>query len=327
MDCQVKRPVYIGADHTISSLGEGTDANFRKIRNYESGLRKVSDSSLFHEDFLAGRIDRDLIEADSLTDEFTFLEKLYIRVIDSILCTSGIDVGSDSLKVIFSSTKGNIDLLKSETETIDPAVFLSETAHRIHRHFGFKHTCETISNACISGVSALIIAQRLIRTGQYDHVLVVGGDLLTHFVVSGFQSFHSVSENPCRPFDQSRDGLSLGEACAGVLLTSQTDKAIYPFVELKGGGISNDANHISGPSRTGDGLAFAIQAALTEADLPTQEIGLINAHGTATLFNDEMESKAIHLAGLEQVPVNSLKPYIGHKIGRASCRERVLRLV
>lgn len=180
-----------------------------------------------------------------------------------------------------------------------------------------------ISNACISGVSAIVVASRLIRSGEYDHVFVAGFDLLCDFIVSGFNAFKSVSPALCRPYDAARDGLTLGEAGGAVLLT--TDRELSATgITVAGGGISNDANHISAPSRTGDGLAFAIGAALREASLGAAAIGMVNPHGTATLYNDEMESRALHLAGLCGTPCNSLKPYFGHTLGASGVIESIV---
>lgn len=127
----------------------------------------------------------------------------------------------------------------------------------------------------------------------------------------------------CRPYDAARDGLTLGEAGGAVLLTA--DRGLSATgVTVAGGGISNDANHISAPSRTGDGLAFAIRAALREASLGAAAIGMVNPHGTATLYNDEMESRALHLAGLCGTPCNSLKPYFGHTLGASGVIESIV---
>ena len=194
-------------------------------------------------------------------------------------------------------------------------------AERIGDFFGATNQVEVISNACISGVSALIVAKRWIESGRYKRVIVAGGDILSHFITSGFLSFRSVSAHPCRPYDIQRDGLSLGEACGAVLLETQENAN---HIILSGGAISNDANHISGPSRTGDGLALAINQAMEEAGALPEDISFINAHGTATVYNDEMESKAIHLAGLATVPVNSLKPYFGHTLGASGIIETIL---
>lgn len=167
-------------------------------------------------------------------------------------------------------------------------------AERIGDFFGATNQVEVISNACISGVSALIVAKRWIESGRYKRVIVAGGDILSHFITSGFLSFRSVSAHLCRPYDIQRDGLSLGEACGAVLLETQ-----------------GNANHIILPRSNqqwrqpyirsfpnGDGLALAINQAMEEAGALPEDISFINAHGTATIYNDEMESKAIHLAGL-----------------------------
>ena len=194
-------------------------------------------------------------------------------------------------------------------------------AERIGHFFEAANQVEVISNACISGVSALVVAKRWIESGRYKRVIVAGGDILSHFITSGFLSFRSVSAHRCRPYDIQRDGLSLGEACGAVLLETQGNAN---HIILSGGAISNDANHISGPSRTGDGLALAINQAMEEAGALPEDISFINAHGTATVYNDEMESKAIHLAGLSAVPVNSLKPYFGHTLGASGIIETIL---
>lgn len=152
---------------------------------------------------------------------------------------------------------------------------------------------------------------------------MAGFDLLCDFIVSGFNAFKSVSPTLCRPYDASRDGLTLGEACGAVLLT-RDQRLSGTGVSVVGGGISNDANHISAPSRTGDGLWYAIRAALAEAGTGAGEVGLVNTHGTATVYNDEMESKALHLAGLCGVPCNSLKPYFGHTLGASGVIESIV---
>jgi 3-oxoacyl-[acyl-carrier-protein] synthase-1 len=118
-------------------------------------------------------------------------------------------------------------------------------------------------------------------------------------------------------FDAGRDGLTLGEAAATVILSGQ-----HGDIELVGGAVTNDANHISGPSRTGDGLLLAIRNTLDGEEM----VDLVSAHGTATVYNDEMESLALTRAGLGHVPVNSLKGYLGHTLGAAGVVESVLNV-
>jgi 3-oxoacyl-[acyl-carrier-protein] synthase-1 len=136
---------------------------------------------------------------------------------------------------------------------------------------------------------------------------------------------HALSSERCRPFDTERRGINLGECAAGVVLgENQNECTSEPGIYIAGGGLSNDANHISGPSRTGEELALAIGQALEEAQTGAQDIDFISAHGTATLYNDDMEAKAIHIMKMSDTPVNSLKGYFGHTLGAAGVLETIL---
>ena len=169
----------------------------------------------------------------------------------------------------------------------------------------------------------MITGMRLIQSGLYDNLIISGSDLITSFIYSGFRSFQAISSRPCKPFDAGRDGISLGEAAATVVLSATKSSGA---TELSGGSVSNDANHISGPSRTGEELWLAIRRALQQSGSNPADIDFISAHGTATRFNDEMEAKAIHLARLEAVPVNSLKGFYGHTLGAAGILESIVTI-
>lgn len=242
------------------------------------------------------------------------------------LAGSPVPVSSDRTALIISSTKGNISLLENEPlpASLHKRISLNYSAKLVSARFGFVNQPVVISNACISGLLALLTGMRLIRSGQYDHAVVAGADVISKFVLSGFQSFQAISALPCKPFDAARDGINLGEAAGTVILTA--DKHFSSGIKLSGGSVSNDANHISGPSRTGEELYLAIKKAMQAAGLAAGDIGLVSAHGTATLFNDEMEAKAITLAGLQSVPVNSLKGYYGHTLGAAGLIESIISM-
>ncbi|NJK84747.1 MAG: beta-ketoacyl synthase, partial [Bacteroidales bacterium] len=188
-------------------------------------------------------------------------------------------------------------------------------AARVIAGFLVQNNPLVVSNACISGVQAIITGARLIRAGIYDTVVVNGSDIISEFVHSGFNSFKSLSNGPCKPFDKTREGLSIGEGSGTVVLSKKTSNVL-----VGEGFSSNDANHISGPSRTGEGL---YQAILKVLDKQGNDIGYISAHGTATPYNDEMEAIALNRAGLQQVPVNSFKGYWGHTLGAAGIIESV----
>lgn len=349
---------FLTAGSIISSLGLGTDENMTRIRAGETGIRLTDNPALFADPFMAARIDEERLRqavSDQSLEGYTPMEQLFILSLLSTIRLSGIHPADPDCCLILSTTKGNIDLLPqrgtpsfirppyhlvydgritSHTVTVSPLIRrsyplvydgrISDMAMRVAGYLGCTAEPIVISNACISGVSALIVASRLIDAKQYKHVLVAGGDILSRFVVSGFQSFKSVSPKVCRPYDQARDGLSLGEACGAVLVTSDIRyvKDNRPIC-IKGGAITNDANHISGPSRTGDGLYYAISQAMAEARVSSDAISFVNAHGTATPYNDEMEAKALHWAGLDKVPLNSMKSYWGHTLGASGLIETI----
>lgn len=315
--------MYLGPDSIITPAGFSTRETLDAIARGESGCAVVDDPSIFGKPLMAGKIDEDRLEkaTGNPGDGWTKLEKLFILTVGEVLSQSGVDPADADTGIVFSSTKGNIDLLAAGEE-VRPEVLLYGMARRVSDRFGFRNDPLVICNACISGVSAIIAAARLIREGRFRNVVVAGGDILSRFTATGFSAFKSVSERVCRPYDSARDGLTLGEGCGALLLTRDRERAEEPYVTVAGGGISNDANHISGPSRTGDGLFFAISEAMEEAGVT--EIGFINGHGTATVYNDEMESKAFALAGLCDVPLNGLKPWFGHMLGAAGVVESII---
>ena len=308
--------VWWGPDSILSALGFGTRENMEAVRAGRTNL------SAWHDGTPVCRIDPERfaqLAAERAVAEYTPAERLALLTLGEVIARSGVSPADERTLILLSTTKGNIGLLNGDPAKCD----LNDTAQVVGRHFGAANRPLVISNACISGVSAIVVASRLIRSGEYDHVFVAGFDLLCDFIVSGFNAFKSVSPTLCRPYDAARDGLTLGEACGAVLLTRDR-RLSATGVSVAGGGISNDANHISAPSRTGDGLWYAIRAALAEAGIGAGEIGLVNTHGTATVYNDEMESRALHLAGLCGVPCNSLKPYFGHTLGASGVIESIV---
>lgn len=320
MEHHLKNTYFI-ANNIISSLGFTTHENMEAISAYQSGIALSNDGSIADEAILAGKISDERLRnfvSDYKLESYTRLEQIAITSISDVFQKSSIN--PKECKLILSTTKGNIEALHKNLTDLKEEVFLSETAKRIASYFGIKEMPVVVSNACISGISALIVADRLLQTERDSHILVVGIDTLSHFITSGFSSFKSLSESICRPYDAERDGLNLGEACGTILLSNnKTDNA--PL--FLGGAISNDANHISGPSRTGDGLFFAMQGAMSEAMVSSSDVDFVNLHGTATVYNDEMESKAMQLAELTNTPTNSLKPYFGHTLGASGVIETI----
>lgn len=312
---EMSRNIWFGAEAMATAAGDGNQT-ISAIASYQSGLRYNEAYGM-----IAGIIpDKQKIEG------CTELESLMISQIGKVLYESGLSLADSSVRLVISTTKGNVALLEGNTDNLPEDAFLYATAKKVGAYFNASTRPMVISNACISGVSAMVVGRRLILAGQCDHVIVVGCDMLCEFITTGFASFKSISSSNCRPYDAARNGLNLGEACACVLLTSDRSKAKQPYMRLEGGSVTNDANHISGPSRTGDGLYYAISNAMKEAGVTPSDIGFVNTHGTATAYNDEMESKAVTWAELADTPLNSVKGYIGHTLGASGVVETLICL-
>ena len=329
--------VYVAGDNVITSLGFTTDETIRKIKNNITGFKVVNDTSLSPVPLPLSLVDShqmdelfqrtvETFRPDHKDKKYTRLEKLFILSIYDATNELPAEIFGKHTRLIISTTKGNIDLLEKEKKALyEPErIFLWRFAEVVRQFFGFENRPLIISNACISGVLALSLASRMIRSGQCENAVVCGGDIISEFVVSGFTSFQALSAEPCKPFDSLRNGLSLGEGCGTMILTSSAKKFSATRISIAGSATSNDANHISGPSRTGAELAMAIGKAINESSLKPCDINFVSAHGTATLYNDEMESKALVLAGLQDVPVNSFKGYWGHTLGGAGLIESVI---
>lgn len=304
--------IYLGASSMRTCLGDKAET-LAAMRNGESGLR-YSDEFAMH----VGRAEV------KMTDGYSRFESFIIEQIQNVVAESGIDLSSDDVQLVVSTTKGNIDYLALDCDNIIDKTFIDTSVQSVADYFKCKNTPIIISNACISGVSAFVVARWMLVTEKCKHVVVAGCDALCEFITSGFASFKSISERPCRPYDENRDGLTLGEAAAAIVLTTDESMADAAHIRLAGGAVSNDANHISGPSRTGDGLYFAISNAMNEAGVTREDIGFLNTHGTATRYNDEMESKAVAWAELTDKPLNSLKGYIGHTLGASGVVETIV---
>jgi 3-oxoacyl-[acyl-carrier-protein] synthase-1 len=319
--------IFTSYNNIISPLGFSTQENYQAVSNSQVGVKKIK-LPFSQDEFCVAKISDDKIQEHlsqiKNADTHTKLEQLSILSIQDVLNQSGINPKDRRTLLIYSTTKGNIDVLENTYKNIDSkSVYLPVFAKHLQSYFQFAHTPIVLSNACISGILAIIIAKRFIEQGTYDNVLVCGGDILSEFTISGFKSFNALSNEPSKPFDGNRVGINLGEAVSTILISNKKELAKPYNTQIVSGSSANDANHISGPSRTGDGLFQCLTQIL---DKNTNDIGFISAHGTATPFNDEMESIAFDRAELNTIPVNSLKGYYGHTLGAAGVLETLLSL-
>lgn len=307
-------PVYIAATNIYSPIGKTTSSNFNALLDGKQGVQLQTDKQLSEEAFYAS-----LFTSPEIISGFSKFESILISSLRDAMGKTEIKANDPRTILILSTTKGNISRIETGEPYSPAEISLSQSAEKIKNEFGFTNQPLIVSNACISGILAMIVGKRLIQSGMYDHAVIAGADLITKFILSGFQSFQAISPGPCKPFDAARNGINLGEAAGTIILTK--NESLSAGVCIAGGASSNDANHISGPSRTGAELADAINRSLKEAGLLAEEIDFISAHGTATVYNDEMEAKAFHLSAVDHAPLNSLKGFYGHTLGAAGIIE------
>lgn len=310
---------YIIADNIISPLGETSEENYLSVKAGRSGIRAYEPGTYnIPEGFYASLL-------------FEDFETLALRSAQKAIANAQKTMGNAQLELkgkrtafILSSTKGNIE----------KNISLADSAQRIASQLGIDSQPIVVCNACISGLSALILGNRLIDSGLYDAAIVCGCDTPRQFILSGFQSLKALSPEPCRPFDMERMGLNLGEAAATLILSKNPIQG--NSWRMGDGFIRNDAFHISTPSKTADGLYLSLQRTLEsftkeisstckQIDMK-EHLAFINAHGTATLFNDQMESVAIGRAGLSDLPANAYKSFWGHTMGAAGILETIISM-
>ena len=320
------REIYITETNCITPLGFDVESNVSAILRGESGIQLHGDISLMPNSFYASIISTEKInsafEKISTDKKYSRLEKMMILALEPIIKNSGIELNSKTA-FILSTTKGYVTALKEDSEESFNNAHLDVLAKNISDFFGFKTKPIVISNACVSGILAISVAKRTIQSELYDNVFVVAGDEVSQFVLSGFNAFQAMSDLPCKPYSKNRTGVSLGEATAAVLISAEAKNA---KIKVIGDSSINDANHISGPSRTGEGLYRSIQNAMKEAKINSDQIDYISAHGTATPFNDEMEAIALNRLDLQNVPINSLKGFYGHTLGASGLLETVIAI-
>jgi 3-oxoacyl-[acyl-carrier-protein] synthase II len=257
---------------------------------------------------------------------------LVMQMISRLLDRSGATIPKDA-KLLLATTKGEIDLLEKNilSGNNDGAEStLDHLLRKVVRLAGTSGGGMVVSAACTSSSAAAARAAAMIRDGRGDCFAVIACDSLTEFVYSGFSSLMALDKNPARPFDRNRAGLSVGEAAAYMLVMSE-GRALREqrtvIGEIAGWGMSDDANHMTGPSRESEGLVRAIHGALRSAGAAAEQIGFVSAHGTATQYNDAMEIRAFRTVFKDRtIPVYSIKGGIGHTMGAAGLVEMSIAL-
>jgi len=315
------KAVVVAAD-MITPYGKGIDACWQGVLAGQSAISRVSRfaTAAFHSDY-AG-----IITGLRYHEETS----LVMQMLQALF--AGVVIPGDA-KLLLATTKGEIDLLEqflleNKGEAADAVVsrLITKVAGLTNARGGGL----VISAACTSSAAAIAQAAAMVRNGHADCVLVVACDSVTEFIFSGFSSLMALDKQPARPFDRNRAGLNVGEAAAYALIMSE-ERAVREgrtvLGVIAGWGLSDDANHMTGPSRTSEGLILAITKALASACVGPANVGLISAHGTGTVYNDQMEMRAFRAVFTDGPrPVYSIKGGIGHTMGGAGLVEMILAL-
>jgi len=309
--------ISVLSDNIISPLGFTTRENYLALKSGKTSLCLHDNLWGLPEPVCASLFSGDQ-RKELLTEGLTFFESLAVASVKDALKKTTFDITSQRVAFVLASTKGNIQ----ELEHGGVRVNLAESAQVISQRVGFTTMPIVVCNACISSTSAQVLALRLIESGTYDYVIVNGTDCLSKFVVAGFSSLKAVSPEPCRPFDMDRTGLNLGEASATMVLGRTDAEHADTTWTIVGGAVRNDADHISNPSKTAEGCYRAIRSLSCDAS----ELSLVSVHGTATLYNDQMEAVALQRNNLSEVPALALKGFLGHTMGAAGILETIISL-
>ncbi len=232
--------------------------------------------------------------------------------------------------VIWTGVKGNAEYIEAKADrTPAPTIHLPRQYRRwACEQLGIEDRGMELNAACISSAAGLAVGAQMIQQNEHTNVLVCAADIVSRFTFTGFAALRALSPTPCRPFDTYRDGLTLGDGAVAVLLSAESslDKCgSKPLARLTGWGVTNDANHITGPARDGGGLKTAIESALLRAGMDHDNLEAWCAHGTGTAYSDAMELTALErVFGSRRFPAFSIKGAVGHTPGAAGAMGAVI---
>lgn len=338
--------MFITGMGMITAIGDTVAANFSSLQQQQSGLGFTSYIDTIYKSILPVAAVKHstaaLCEMAGITagPAYTRTTVLGLLAMQEALQQAGIrDLRQEPAGFINASTVGGMcdtekvyfDIIDREkkghflqyVDTLDCA----DCTQRIADKVGFTEYITTISTACSSSANALMYGARLVKQGLLRRAVCGGTEALTRFTLNGFNSLKNVDKRPCRPFDQQRNGLNLGEGAAYLVLESESlarENNSRILAELTGYCNTNEAFHPTAPSPEGDGAYTAMKTALAMSGRSTGEVQYVNVHGTATLNNDISEGKALErLFGAQVPPFSSTKPFTGHTLAAAGAIEAI----
>lgn len=326
--------VYLSQPAMVSALGEGVEQHLTALLGDQEDYLTQSHQWVAGQELYFGAVNQDLRAfpkglPDGLKSRNNQLLWHALAQIENDIQTAIMQYGAQRIAVVMgTSTTGGDENQAAfahfvETKSHQNSGFsqekqlLSSPADFIAHVYGLQNVHYGISTACTSGARALISAARLLRLGLCDAVICGGVDTLSNLTINGFHSLEVLSAGHCQPFTQERDGINIGEAAA-VFIMTMNPQAGLPML---GYGCSSDAYHMSSPRPDARGAIQAIEKALSQAALKSEDIGWVNLHGTGTIQNDAMEALAIHECFGEKASAASTKGITGHTLGAAGALE------
>jgi 3-oxoacyl-[acyl-carrier-protein] synthase II len=331
------------AAEAVTALGDSLDESWRALRAGRCGVARVGrfDTGGYISDYAAhcGWVDRaaaDAADADR-TRTRAGGASLVSALLAPLLAKIDVDFYLPADALLFTATtKAGIDVLEKKLRGAaanEEELLFSHWLAYLQKRLGLTDGGVNVSAACASSTVALARAGGAIAAGRAEVALVVGFDVITEFVFSGFSALRALSPAPATPFDRGRTGLTLGDGAAALLVMSGARarrEGRRSLAQFSGWGIANDATHVTAPARDGSGLIAATRAALERAQCAPQEVGALFAHGTGTVYNDAMELTAFGevFGGKEDnpPPLLGVKGALGHTMGAAGAIEAALSL-
>lgn len=343
--------IVVSSVGILSALGCGMHQNIQALLQKKSGLHfPVHLQSVHTQEFLLGEVNfsnEELAMLVGLQEQMKGLTRTTLLSLVALQELMGkIDrelLRNEPLALINASTVGGMCSVEDHyLDFIEPGKrgdFIQyinssdcgDSTERAAHYFGLKPLMATISTACSSSANSVIMGARLIQQGVVKRAICGGTDALCRFTLNGFNSLKNVDKEPCRPFDQTRFGLNLGEGAGYLLLEKEEDakaRGAEILAYLGGYANSNDAYHPTAPSPDGAGAFRTMEQALKHAKLQPEDISYINAHGTATINNDSAEGLAIQQLFTGKVPYfSSTKAFTGHTLAAAGAIEAIFSIM
>ena len=331
----------------ISSIGNTVEETYSSLIQKKPGISRIENIDTIHRDHIkVGEVKRTNIELINILDlpqTNNYSRTAMLSEIAAKQAVKNADIKNikDYRTGFISATSvGGMDMTekyylthydKTDSRKYVESRACADSTTKVANTLGITDFVTTISTACSSSANAIMLGARMIKSGKLDRVIVGGADCLSKFTINGFNALMLLSDRDCKPFDENRNGLNLGEAAAYLVLESEEiikkeNKKVIAYVS--GYANANDAFHQTASSDNGEGATLAMKKALEVANLQPNAIDYVNAHGTATANNDSSESKALHRVFGKSMPdMSSTKAYTGHTLAAAAAIEAVFSVL